>query len=203
MKRCEVKTREEAVKLLGDEGGKMWDTQWPYGVTAKPVGLDPVEKIALSRVTEIKAKKTIVTGNAPLRTPIEENDSRSWCDDRGESITIGVDEEGLEIGTGYNMDFYPSPEQAREIADHLLEWSGRYDSPNDDDYDLKKHVTREIALQIREWRCEGPCSFRLVAQKVFEKYGIGVATGHPIYGEDLCRFSAELLGEDFNGGTWN
>jgi hypothetical protein len=62
-------------------------------------------------------------------------------------------------------------------------------------------MSREQALQIREWRTQG--TWRWVAERIHENLYQGIPHGHQIAGEHLCRQAANLLGEDPNQEPWN
>jgi len=63
-------------------------------------------------------------------------------------------------------------------------------------------ITREMAAQIRTWRCDENYSWRAVAQAVSDRWGSEWGSNQ-LFGEDLCRAAAKLLGENPCREPWN
>jgi hypothetical protein len=64
-------------------------------------------------------------------------------------------------------------------------------------------MTREDALQIREWRVKG-CTWRRVADCAAEKWpAMGYEAGNQEQGRHLCELAAATLGEDCRDEFWN
>jgi len=70
-------------------------------------------------------------------------------------------------------------------------------------------LSREEALQIREWRCGdgkgfGGGTWRWVAARAAEKWPEKkLCHGNQLEGIDLCESSAKLLNENPNKPPWN
>lgn len=63
-------------------------------------------------------------------------------------------------------------------------------------------LTLEIARQVKQWRVEEDSTWRVVAALADERWGTETQ-GNQLFGEDLCRESALLLGEDPNSEPWS
>ncbi|MCW2141122.1 hypothetical protein [Actinoplanes cyaneus] len=63
-------------------------------------------------------------------------------------------------------------------------------------------LTPEIARQVRRWRVEEECSWRVIAALADQTWATDTR-GNQLFGEDLCRESALVLGEDPNDDAWN
>ncbi|MGV9453722.1 hypothetical protein [Streptomyces sp. NPDC003635] len=63
-------------------------------------------------------------------------------------------------------------------------------------------ITQEMALQIRNWRVDEDYSWRAVAQAATDLWGSAYGSNQ-LYGEDLCRVAARVLGEDPYRKPWN
>lgn len=63
-------------------------------------------------------------------------------------------------------------------------------------------LTPERARQVRQWRVEQDCTWRVVAHNADEAWGTD-SKGNQLYGQDLCEQSACLLGEDPHSDPWN
>ncbi|GGQ91988.1 hypothetical protein [Kitasatospora griseola] len=63
-------------------------------------------------------------------------------------------------------------------------------------------MTPEMAAQIRAWRCDEDYSRRTVAQAATDLWGSDWGSNQ-LYGEDLCRAAAKLLGENVDREPWN
>lgn len=58
-------------------------------------------------------------------------------------------------------------------------------------------VTEEMAHIVRTWRVEMEGTWRAVAHAADEAWDAGSA-GNQLFGRDLCKASAQLLGEDWD-----
>lgn len=63
-------------------------------------------------------------------------------------------------------------------------------------------ITREMAVQIRTWRCDEDYSWRAVAQAASDVWGSEWGSNQ-LYGEHLCVAAAEVLGEMPYQEPWN
>ncbi|WP_155372477.1 hypothetical protein [Catellatospora vulcania] len=63
-------------------------------------------------------------------------------------------------------------------------------------------LTLEQARQIRRWRVDEEASWRGVAQAATELWGSEFGDNQ-LYGEDLCRAAALILGEDARREPWD
>ncbi|GIH21592.1 hypothetical protein Raf01_97640 [Rugosimonospora africana] len=63
-------------------------------------------------------------------------------------------------------------------------------------------LTLDVARQVRRWRVEEECSWRVVAARADATWGTDTH-GNQLFGEDLCRESARMLGENPNDEAWN
>jgi hypothetical protein len=63
-------------------------------------------------------------------------------------------------------------------------------------------ITREKALQIRRWRVDDEMTWRSVAQAASDLWGSRYGSNQ-LYGMDLCRVAAYVLGEDPDRDPWN
>ncbi len=65
-------------------------------------------------------------------------------------------------------------------------------------------MNKELAEDIKYWRCIKGATWRRVAEYVAENYpGGGCRSGNQIDGADLCKDAAELLHEDCSLPPWN
>lgn len=65
-------------------------------------------------------------------------------------------------------------------------------------------LTLEHARLVRVLRADFGCSWRAVASHIFYIFPeAGIANGHQLYGESLCRQAALLLNEDPSQEPWN
>lgn len=62
-------------------------------------------------------------------------------------------------------------------------------------------LTPEIARQVRTWRADD-YTWRAIARSADETWGTS-SRGNQLFGEDLCRESARLLGENPDADPWN
>jgi hypothetical protein len=86
---------------------------------------------------------------------------------------------------------------------------GNTDAP---EWDVRQHgpvleawgltLTLEMARQVRRWRVEDECSWRVIATRADDKWGTETR-GNQLFGEDLCMESARMLGESLNDDAWN
>jgi hypothetical protein len=64
-------------------------------------------------------------------------------------------------------------------------------------------MTIDEARQIKEWRVNGGCSWRRVAEKAAEMWpDKGYESGHQLEGRELCNEAMDVLGEGADDG-WN
>ncbi|WNO70892.1 MULTISPECIES: hypothetical protein [unclassified Streptomyces] len=63
-------------------------------------------------------------------------------------------------------------------------------------------ITREMAVQIREWRVDEDFTWRSVARAATDLWGSEYGSNQ-IYGRDLCVAAAGVLGEDPDRDPWN
>jgi hypothetical protein len=63
-------------------------------------------------------------------------------------------------------------------------------------------LTADRARQVRQWRIVPECTWREVAALADEAWGTEW-DGNQLYGHDLCRASAQLLGENPDAEPWN
>lgn len=64
------------------------------------------------------------------------------------------------------------------------------------------YVTVERAKQVRSWRVEDEMSWRAVAQAATDAWGSDYGSNQ-LFGEELCRAAAVMLGDDPSSEAWN
>jgi hypothetical protein len=65
-------------------------------------------------------------------------------------------------------------------------------------------LTKERAAQVREWRAADDGTWRAVASLAVDAWGgDAAARGNQLFGEELCREAALMLGEDPHDDPWN
>lgn len=64
------------------------------------------------------------------------------------------------------------------------------------------YVSAERAKQVRCWRVKHEMTWRAVAQAATDAWGSDYGS-NLLFGEELCRVAAVLLGEDPSSEPWN
>lgn len=75
----------------------------------------------------------------------------------------------------------------------------------DDDYFVffdPAELTALQAARVRTWRVDQEFSWRMVAEAAANEWGWG-SFGNQIFGEELCRAAAQVLGQDPRSAPWN
>jgi len=98
----------------------------------------------------------------------------------------------------------PPPKKPWRLMTAWTNGDGTFEHLTLEEGHVVPHLTKEMALQVRDWRCGiEPCTSHRVAELAYEKWDHPdwlKATGR--YGDALCRISAGLLGEDPYGEPW-
>ena len=63
-------------------------------------------------------------------------------------------------------------------------------------------VTQPVARRVRMWRVDQDETWRSIASLADAEWGTQFGTNQ-LFGRDLCRVSAEVLGEDPDDEPWN